>query len=345
MDVVLGVGGHVEVHDIGDAHDVDAARQHVGRHEDVDLAVTEVRERVLPLVLAAVAVDGGAGDALPAQASAAGVGAMLRSGEDDDAVRTLGDEDLGEKCVLGLEGNGERELVDRLGDRALAGDLDADRVVDEVGDARDGGVVERRREEERLALTRHLGDDLAHARKEAHVEHAVRLVDDEHLDGPEMADALVDEVDEPARCRDEDVAAPCERGLLGLVARPSDDGHAVVVRTCGDGDRHVLDLLRELARGGDHEHERTAVTGGVPEMVGDGEEEGGSLAGAGLGGGEKVSALEHGRYRLGLDGRGLLVAEVAHDLEHRGREAEGGEALPRGLIDRIGCLSQRKSLR
>ena len=252
---------------------------------------------------------------------------MLRPGEDDDAVRALGDEDLGEKGVLGLKGNGERELVDRLGDRALAGDLDADRIVDEVGDAGDGGVVERRREEERLTLTGHLGDDLAHAWQEAHVEHAVRLVDDEHLDGAEMADALVDEVDEPAWCRDEDVAAPCERSLLGFVARPSDDGHAVVVRMRGYGDRHVLDLLCELARGGDYEHERATVTRGMSETVGDREEEGGSLAGAGLSGGEKVPALNHGWYRLRLDGCGLLIAEVAHDLEHGGREAQGGEAL------------------
>ena len=152
MDVVLWVGGYVEVHDVGDVRDVDAARQHVGGDKYVHLALAEVGERVLALVLAAVAVNGRAGDTLATQTSAAGVRAMLRAGEDDDALGALREKNLGEQRVFCLEGDGQRVLVDRLGNRSLACDLDAGGVVDEVGDACDRGVVERRREKQRLAV-------------------------------------------------------------------------------------------------------------------------------------------------------------------------------------------------
>ena len=48
-------------------------------------------------------------------------------------------------------------------------------------------------------------DDLLDVGQEAHVEHPVRLVEDEDLDLPEVGDLLADEVEQPARRRDEDL--------------------------------------------------------------------------------------------------------------------------------------------
>src|SRR5690349_4645863 len=56
VDVALAVGGRVEVDDVRDAVDVDAAGGDVGRHERVDLPGLESRERLLALALGFVAV-------------------------------------------------------------------------------------------------------------------------------------------------------------------------------------------------------------------------------------------------------------------------------------------------
>ena len=55
------------------------------------------------------------------------------------------------------------------------------------------------------------------------------------------------------------------------------------------------------------------------------QEEGGRLAGAGLGGGQQVAALERVGDGLRLNGRGRLVAKVAHGLEDGVGKAEVGE--------------------
>jgi hypothetical protein len=51
-----------------------------------------------------------------------------------------------------------------------------------------------------------------------------------------------------------------------------------------------------------------------------GQREGGRLAGAGLGAGEEVVALENGRNGLGLDGGGGLVTLLVDRLEDGGGE-------------------------
>ena len=325
VDVVLGVHGHVEVHDVAHVGDVDAAGEDVGGNEDVTAAVAEGAQGALALVLAAVAVDGGAGDVGAAQAAAAGVRAVLRAAEDDDALGALLLEYLGKQRVLGLERDGQRKLVDGLGNRALVRDLHDGRIAHEVADAADGVLVERGREQQRLARGRRLAHDLAHGGQKAHVEHAVRLVEYEHLDVIEVGLALLDEVNEAAGRGNEDVKATAKGGLLRLVAHAAHDGVAAMMRAAFDGGADVGDLLGKLARGRHDEHLGAAVALGVPEAAHRGKQEGGRLARAGLGGGEQVTALEDVGDGLGLDGRGLLVAERLDGLEDGLGKTEVGE--------------------
>ena len=56
-------------------------------------------------------------------------------------------------------------------------------------------------------LRREQLDDPLDVRQEAHVEHPVGLVEDEDLDLAEVGDLLADEVEQPARRRDEDLDA------------------------------------------------------------------------------------------------------------------------------------------
>ena len=113
-------------------------------------------------------------------------------------------------------------------------------------------AVERGREEHRLAVLRHAADDALDLRAEAHVEHAVGLVEDEDLDVVERDHLALDEILKPARRRDDDV-----RALEPLRLRS--DGRPAV----GDADpdvlrgREGLDLVGHLERElpGRHEHE------------------------------------------------------------------------------------------
>ena len=57
VDIVVGVVRHVEIDHDRHVGDVEAARRHVGRHQEVDLAGLERVERRLPVHLLEVAVD------------------------------------------------------------------------------------------------------------------------------------------------------------------------------------------------------------------------------------------------------------------------------------------------
>ena len=116
--------------------------------------------------------------------------------------------------------------------------------------------------------------------------------------------------------RDEDLD-PAAQGLdLGIHRDPAvDDGRAQRDGPAVGADA-LVDLHRELA-GRDEDQDadrmagrREAGVGVVPQPVEDGQHEGGGLAGAGLGGGEDIAALEHERDGRGLDGCGGLCSPL-----------------------------------
>src|ERR1035438_9757740 len=60
MDEVFGHLRKIVVHDVRDAFDVDAARGHIGGHQNAVVSILEALQGLDALILAAVAVDGGA---------------------------------------------------------------------------------------------------------------------------------------------------------------------------------------------------------------------------------------------------------------------------------------------
>src|SRR5207247_5568491 len=67
VDVVPGHLRDVEVDDMAQRLDVDAARRDVGRHQDAEPAGLEAGQRLGPLRLGTVPVDAFAGDAVPVE--------------------------------------------------------------------------------------------------------------------------------------------------------------------------------------------------------------------------------------------------------------------------------------
>ena len=330
VDIVGRLGRHVKVHDVAHVANVDAAGENIGCHQHVDGAVAEGRKRTLALRLAAVAVNRGSLDALTLQTTAATVGAVLGAHKDDGALRALLLEKLGQQVVLGLDGHREHKLVDGVGGRRGGRDLHAGRVAHQVGDLAHGLLVEGRREQQRLTLGRRLAHNAADGGQKAHVEHAIGLVEYQHLDLVQVAGALLDQVDQTARRGDQDVTAVLERRGLRLVAHAAHDGHGDMASDVGNLARDLVDLLGKLARGGDDEHQGTATVAlgllgaatavatatlahglgrsDVLQVVHGRQQEGGRLAGAGLSSGKQVAALEHHGDRASLDRRGRRVA-------------------------------------
>src|SRR5579884_399046 len=93
MDILLGNVGQVEVHDVADARDVDAARGDVGGDEHRHVARLERRNRALALRLALVAVDRAGGDARGLELTHDLVGAVLGAAEHEGALDLFGFED------------------------------------------------------------------------------------------------------------------------------------------------------------------------------------------------------------------------------------------------------------
>ena len=104
-------------------------------------------------------------------------------------------------------------------------------VVDELGDR----TLERRREQQHLALGGGGADDPAHGRQEAHVGHLVGFVDDDggHLVEPQGTH--LQQVLEAAGTRHDHLGALVEQLALGAVADAAVDGGDLVAEGRGVG--------------------------------------------------------------------------------------------------------------
>ncbi len=85
-------------------------------------------------------------------------------------------------------------------------------------------AIERRREEQRLVGRGDAAQQPLDLRQEAHVGHAIGFVEHDCANFVETHVSVVDEVDEPAGSRDEDVGAVGERDPLAFHRSAAVDG-------------------------------------------------------------------------------------------------------------------------
>ncbi len=329
VDVGLGGRGHVVVDDVGEPLDVQAPGGDVGGHHDVRGAALEAPEHLVALGLGEPAVERLGAVAPAAEGLVELVHLVAGAAEDDGGLRGLEVEEAPEGRELVAPGHHVGGLA-HLGEvalrRTLGGDLDLHRIGEvPLGDApdprREGGGEQRG-----LVPLRELAEDGLDVVGETHVEHLVGLVEDDVADLRQRQAAAAQVVQGPPR-GGHDHVHPAVEGLELVV-----DGLAAVDREHGDAEglavavHRLGDLHRQLP-GGDQDQGRgrgpARALAGEPLEQGQGE--GGGLAGAGGGLAHEVPALEERRDGGGLDGRGLLVAELAQGLEELGLQAQIGE--------------------
>ena len=150
------------------------------------------------------------------------VGAALRAHEDERTGCGAGDrggdlhlvELVDEHEAMGHLLDGHRRRHHLVKDRVL--EMSAHHVIDRA--------IERRREQQRLVGRGDAAQQPLDLRQESHVGHAIGLVEHDRADVVEADVAVVDEVDEPARRRNEDVGAVGERHALAIHRRAAIDG-------------------------------------------------------------------------------------------------------------------------
>jgi hypothetical protein len=217
--------------------------------------------------------------------------------------------------------------VDRLGG-GFAGrgdgiDRDVERVAQKGARQLADLVGHRRREEQRLAVARDRPDDAPHVADEAHVQHAVRLVEDEVGDAGEIHHTFAHEVEQAARSGDENVEAGAQRPLLGALAYAAEDHVMAQAGPATVGAEARADLRGELARRRQHEGAQRAAA--LRQVLKDGERERRRLARPGLGAAEQVTALEQVGNGLGLDRRRCVVARGGDRRAESVGESKCGE--------------------
>ena len=325
VDVILGMDRHVEVEDVAHARDVEAPGGDVRCDQELQLAITELAEDLHPELLVEVAVQGGGVEAVALQRLCHHVNVPLAVAEDDavgERVALGPDQPAQEVALLGVGAILARgrvaaqELADGLGGRRLPRHLDPHRIVQEF--LRDPGDLGGHGggEEQRLPGEGHQLEDALDVGDEAHVEHAVGLVDDHDLHAGQHELAALEMVEQPARRRDQHVDAAVDELVLVLEADAADQERHRELHMLRVFLEILGDLRGQFARGAEHEAARHAGPGtALGQMRDHRQGEGGGLAGPGLGDAEDVAAFQRMGNGLGLDRGGAEIARLGHGLK------------------------------
>ena len=312
VDVGLRVLGHVVVDDEVEGLDVEAAGRDVGGHEHVDLAGLEVLDDFRPLGLGQVAHDVLAVPAVDLETARELLGHELLVAEDEGALGLLALEEAEEEGELFVAAH----VVELLGHEVDGDVLGLDADLDGIDHVFPGEVLDPEAEgggeEEGLAVLGlgQVAEELPDVVDEAHVEHAVGLVDDEEAHVAEEHLALGDEVLDAARGADDDLDVVAEHVDLGAVAHAAVEGAALYVEVLAELLGFALDLGGELAGGREDEDLAAVLLVDGHDALEDRDEEGGGLAGAGLGLGVDVLAREGVGEDLFLDGHAGHVTRI-----------------------------------
>ena len=351
VDVVVNVAGKVVVDNLRDVGDVQTTGSNICGAHDGSVAALEAAEGILTLSLGLVAMNGAGGEALGAENVLKVVARALGLDEDKDESLLDGKEETHQRLELVTVLDVLNGLGNVLTGRTDAADGEEDVLTHEVTRETLDVGGEGCREHHRLTIVAEghalLLDDATDLRLEAHVQHAISLIEDEELDGLHGNATTLDEIDETAGSSDEHIATALDLAELipDVGTTVDDDGSNAggVGETLG----LFVDLARELTGGGEDEGVGVATTAtGVlgrrraattKHRKDDGEEEAGGLTGTSLGTGHEVLVGKANGNGILLDGSGLGVAaelSVPHEVLTDGIDGV--------LLDGLGAFTSRR---
>ena len=292
--------------------DVEAAGCDVGSYQQRNFALAELIQRSRARRLIHVAMQGADAEAVLLQRFVQHRHFALAVAEDDRVLQILGVAQQPAQhlaLLMRLAADADLELRNADGRGRGPGNFDLLRVVQEgFGDAADFRR-HRRGEEQRLPRE---GNELADALdvgNEAHVEHAIGFVDHKQFDAGQQKAATLGMVEQAAGGCDQDVDAARQLGVLVAERDAADQERDVELLARAIAVEVFLHLGGEFARRFQDQRARHArPRAALLENGEHGQDEGGRLAGAGLGDAEHVTACQHVGDCLFLNGGGGRVA-------------------------------------
>jgi hypothetical protein len=283
VDVVLAVGGKVVVDDEGNLLDIDTTGEEVGGDENTGRSGTELLHDDITLGLVHVTVHGGDGEVTGSELVGEPVDLPAGVAEDNGLGDCDGLVQVGEGVelpILLLDGN--VELLDTFEGKLVLLDEDTDGVAHELGGDLEDVLGHGSGQENDLGGLGQKLEDIVDLLGETAGQHLVGLVKDEHLHGVGLQDTTLDHVVDTARSTDDDLGTFLEGLHVVTDGGTANAGVARDVHEVTDGDDDLLDLLGQLAGGGENKS-LAGLDRGVDLLEGgDGEGSGFTRTGLGL---------------------------------------------------------------
>ena len=311
------------------AVDVEPSRGDVGRHQHAHPALLEARERADPRALALVAVHRDRRHMCALELLHELVGTVLRACEYEHLLPATAMDELCEQSRLAVSIDAVNEVIDVFRGAVSPRHLDEARTIQQPIGERLDGVGERSAEKQVLPPPWQQGHQALDVVDETHVEHAVRLVQHEYLDLPEVDGLARDVVEQPSGCRHHDVATGAQGIELRAHADAAENRRAANRDVRPVGAKALPHLKCKLARrnqdqpanGAEARERRRRCHQALQQR----QREARGLSGAGLGGCQQIFTPENGRDGLTLHGGGCVVALLVYGTQQLGFEAKGFE--------------------
>ena len=267
----------------------------VGGHQHFQIAGLEGFQRLHAVSLGLVAVDGFGLHTIAFELAGQAGGADLGVGEHDDLLQAARLHQVHHGRALVVARHLVGDLRDGVGGGVAGGDLDLDRLVQVRAAQLADFVAEGGREQQALALRGQQADDALQVGQEAHVQHAISLVQHQDADLTQVHVLLFHVIQQAARRGDQDFAATAQRFALRTDVHAAEHHGRTQRRLLAVALDAFVHLVRQFARGREDQRAhrvprgRGAGVGQRHQAVQDGHGERGGLAGAGLSGAHDVA--------------------------------------------------------
>src|SRR5215203_337477 len=224
VDISLGTLRDVIIDHVRDIGDIETARGDVGGNQHLRLPAAEAAHDAVALRLREVTMDGLDSVATRHERLAQLIDSRLGAAEDHRRLRGLGVENPGE----GVDPAGAGHLIRRLSDlryrHLFAGHRYPLRFAHVAGGEMGNPRWNGGREERHLTFGRSLLQDPLDVLNESHVEHLVRLIEDEEANVIQFQRAPAHVVHDSSRRADHDLHAALQTAELSLVRLAAIDG-------------------------------------------------------------------------------------------------------------------------
>ena len=316
MHVVLGNIREFVVEDVPQLLDVESPCSDVRRNQNTRGSRFEIGEGARSLRLTSVAVDWNGDDAVLLQLLRESVRAMFRACEDERLIDFLFHKQVNEQVALALFNRKVRFLSDEFALHVSSCDFYEGGSIQKSVRKRFDLVRKSRGEEQVLPFGRQQREYPSNVSNESHVQHSIRLVQNEDFDVAEIDGSLLYMVEQATGSCDKNVYAAMQKLILRVDIDAPENAPGGERNVLAIGFDALFDLRREFASGGQNERANGSSRSGVSgrtdvEQLQHWQRESGCLARPGLRAGEDVSTLQNYGNRLRLNRRRFGVTRLS----------------------------------